>query len=106
MGPIRTTLAVVSIAWAKSAFVLSLVRVTNGWIRSMMWAIFITVNMLAVPMLVLAWLDCDVVGAHVQINEGSCVPLRTILNFGTFYGGKERPKTRRCASDLAVLALC
>ncbi|CAI4214073.1 unnamed protein product [Parascedosporium putredinis] len=50
----------------------------------MMWAIFITVNVLAVPMLVLAWLDCDVVGAHVQINEGSCVPLRTILNFGTF----------------------
>ncbi|KAK4214202.1 hypothetical protein QBC37DRAFT_284397 [Rhypophila decipiens] len=55
---VRATFTITAIAWTKTAFAVTLLRLTEGWVKQVLWFIVITVNLFLGLSAFLPWIKC------------------------------------------------
>ena len=88
---IRVTLAALTSAWAQSALGLSLTRVTEGWMRTLVFAILAMVNLVALSRVFLTWFQCTPASGkwEVSVRITSCVDEKaTEIYYPAFCAGE------------------
>jgi len=86
---VRSTIAVTAISWSKTAFAITLLRLTEGWLRKVVWFIAISTNVALGLAALLPWLQCTPLAAAWDINiKGKCWSYKVIYNVYVVSGGK------------------
>ncbi|KAK5651124.1 hypothetical protein OQA88_13263 [Cercophora sp. LCS_1] len=85
---VRATLTVTAIAWTKTAFALTMLRLTDGWIKTALWFIIITMNIALGITALLFWIPCTPVQKSwtPTIQEGSCWDPTIVIHYNIFSG--------------------
>jgi len=88
---IRTTLALTAAAWTKSAFALTLLRLTEGWMTWLLWFILISMNLALGLSALFPWVHCKPLAKAWTFTmvDGTCWDPDTISNFWVFSGGRK-----------------
>jgi len=55
---VRVTFTMTSMAWTKTAFAVTLLRLTAGWTRSFVWFIIISLNVTTIVSASIPWIRC------------------------------------------------
>lgn len=66
-----------SIAWSKTAFAVTLIRITSGWKRAVLWFLIVTVNIITVAACLISWTDPCNKPFDVPGFGGRCVSIKT-----------------------------
>ncbi|KAB5559648.1 hypothetical protein GE09DRAFT_62430 [Coniochaeta sp. 2T2.1] len=71
---VRITLAVTALAWTKTAFAVTLLRVSEGWMKKLEWFIIISMNILRGLTALFLWIQCTPLRKSwtPSIQEGTC----------------------------------
>jgi len=86
---VRTTFHYMALAWSKTAFGVTLLRLTEGWMRRVVWLIIISVNIVIGVSALLVWLQCSPIQLLWNpLLKGTCWPPNVILNSNFFSGGE------------------
>jgi hypothetical protein len=88
----------VAAAWSKTSFAITLLRISNGWVKWVLWFIIISVNVaLGVSGLIL-WIQCwPLQKLWMPDVEGACWPKLTVERYQTFTTGTWPYTTWGCA---------
>jgi hypothetical protein len=86
---VRATFTVTAIAWTKTAFALTLLRLTEGWIKTALWVINVTMNAALGITALFFWIPCTPVQKSwtPTIQGGSCWDPKIVLDYNIFSGG-------------------
>ncbi|KAK4096182.1 hypothetical protein N658DRAFT_436653 [Parathielavia hyrcaniae] len=83
--------SIISLAWSKTSFALTLLRITSGWTKWVVWFTIVTVNLILGAMAALQWLRCwPVARAWDWHLEGTCIEegvIEAYQTFGAIYSG-------------------
>jgi len=60
----RATVTITAIVWTKTAFAITLLRLTQGWARKTVWFIIVTVNIAMGFSAAIPWIQC------IPLNKG------------------------------------
>jgi hypothetical protein len=86
---LRATFTIIAIAWTKTAFAITLLRLTDGWTKRFVWFIIISMNIALGISGLLRWVGCTPVRkSWTPSVPGTCLPQRVSLNADIFSGGK------------------
>jgi len=89
---VRATITITAIAWTKTAFAITLLRLTEGWVKRLLWFIVGTVNVSLAMSAMLFWIQCTEPLAKSwtpSIREGKCwLDFKTIEQYNIFSGCK------------------
>ncbi|KAK3899150.1 hypothetical protein C8A05DRAFT_37252 [Staphylotrichum tortipilum] len=85
---IRATFTVTAIAWTKTAFAFTLLRLTEGWIKISLWVMIITMNVALGITALFFWIPCTPVQKSwtPSMQEGSCWNPTTMKHYNIFSG--------------------
>lgn len=73
---------------SKTSFALTLVRLSHGWLRGVIWFIIITLNLVLGSAMISMWTKCKPVAKIWNgALDGTCVPGSTIVVFYQFTAG-------------------
>jgi hypothetical protein len=61
-GIVQGSVLILGASWSKTSFALTLVRLTKGWIRVVIWVIIATMNVFFSLTIVIGFVQCDPVG--------------------------------------------
>ncbi|KAK4164281.1 putative integral membrane protein [Cladorrhinum sp. PSN259] len=80
--------SVFAAALSKTSFALTLVRLSHGWLKGVIWIIIVTVNLVLWSAMISMWTKCTPV-QKIWIDgvEGSCISGETIVKFYQFTAG-------------------
>lgn len=85
---VRTTFTVTAASWSKTAFALTLLRISKGWVKWALWFIIVSLNAVMALNAMIAWVSCRPVQASWDITVlGDCLPLNAISVIGYVAGG-------------------
>lgn len=93
----RATITITAIAWTKTAFAITLLRLTEGWVKRSLWFIIVTVNVSLGLSALFFWIQCTEPLAtswtpSMPRTEVSCwLHYETIGKYNIFSGGKFPP---------------
>ena len=66
---------ILGIAWSKTSFGFSILRISTGWMRALIWFIIISMNMVLVANAVMLYAQCTPVRRLFdERSEGTCWP--------------------------------
>jgi hypothetical protein len=86
---IRATLVITATVWTKTAFAVTLLRFTNGWIKKFIWIIIFSMNLAMAVSASMTWLRCrPLPRAWTPSLAGTCDDLRILTGYNMFSGGK------------------
>ena len=106
---VRGTFAITSIVWSKTAFSVTLLRLTDGWTRWLVWYILISTNIALGLSALLPWVQCKPLAAAWDITVvGTCWPKSVGMSYNLFSGGEicVRPeKPTSIFADLPISSL-
>jgi hypothetical protein len=86
---VRATFTVTAIAWTKTAFALTMLRLTDGWIKRALWFIIITMNAALGITALFFWIPCTPVQkSWTPTMQGTCWDPAVVLYYNIFSGGK------------------
>ena len=89
---VRATFAVTAIVWTKTAFAVTLLRLTDGWMKTSLWFIIISMNIAMGITCLLFWIPCTPLEKAWRptryLHAGSCWDANIVLNYSIFLGGK------------------
>lgn len=72
----RATTTLTALAWTKTAFAVSLLRLTMGRTRAFVWFLIVTLNIAMVFSALVPWIQCQPVAKRWRFElEGQCWPL-------------------------------
>ena len=98
---VRGTFAITSIAWSKTAFAITMLRLTEGRVKKFVWFLIISVNLAMGISALMQWIQCTPVKASwdlLGVPNATCWPKKVMLGYNVFSGAWS------AAADL-VLAL-
>ena len=83
---VRGTFSITSIAWSKTSFAITLLRITDGWLKRSVWVILVSVNMVLCIAALLFWVQCTPIQrAWVpDTREGSCRDPKAMVDYNMF----------------------
>ncbi|KAH8881980.1 hypothetical protein GQ53DRAFT_734537 [Thozetella sp. PMI_491] len=71
--------------WSKTSFALTMLRISEGWVRSFIYFVIVTVNLVLGASAVIQWVQCwPPEKIWHPSYPGSCLPNRYILTYNTF----------------------
>ena len=84
----RATITVTAIVWTKTAFALTLLRLTDGWTKRLIWFIIVSMNIAMGLSAMLGWLQCEPLAkAWNPTMEGTCWHPKVLTDYSIFSGG-------------------
>lgn len=84
---VRAVLSLTALAWSKTAFGVTLLRLTKGWMRWAVWGVIITVNLFLGLSAMLFFVQCKPLKAAWDPTvEGECIPNEVLYHFNLFSG--------------------
>ncbi|KAB5513406.1 hypothetical protein GE09DRAFT_1013960, partial [Coniochaeta sp. 2T2.1] len=71
---VRATLSITALAWTKTAFAVTLLRVSEGWMKKLEWFIIISMNIFLGLAALLLWIQCTPLRKTwtPSIQDGTC----------------------------------
>lgn len=77
---VRGTFAITAIVWAKTAFAFTLLRITTGWTRRLVWVIIVSMNVLMGVSAMVFWIQCTPLHKAwtPTLREGKCWPPKVL----------------------------
>ena len=82
---IAGTLSLVAATWSKTSFALTLLRLTEGWMKGLIWFIIITTNIAMGLSALFIWVQCTPVQKSWNpFMEGTCWPPTVIVHYNIF----------------------
>lgn len=80
IGAASGTFTLTAIAWSKTSFALTLLRITTGWLRRAVWVIIISMNIALGVTALVHWVSCRPVHKFwdTSVKEGFCWPMEVI----------------------------
>ncbi|KAK4641831.1 hypothetical protein QC761_504290 [Podospora bellae-mahoneyi] len=67
------TFSILAACWSKTSFAITILRISNGWMKWLVWFIIVTVNLSLGVAIALTWGQCTPIAKIWQPNlEGSC----------------------------------
>ncbi|KAI1880957.1 hypothetical protein JX265_001197 [Neoarthrinium moseri] len=76
---------IVAAALSKTAFAITLLRISSGWQKSFVWFIIASINAVFGVSLLLTWIRCSPVEkAWLVWLQGTCWPYQITVNYNTF----------------------
>ena len=79
---------ILATAWSKTSFGITLLRISNGWVKWFVWFIIISVNVVLGAVGTVHWVQCwPVAKLWTPTMRGTCIPLHYVEDFGTFASG-------------------
>lgn len=82
------TFSIVAIIWSKTSFAITLLRLTDGWMRGLVWFLLVTTNIVLGVSAVLNWAQCTPLEKVWKMSAaGTCWPISTLVNYHIFSGG-------------------
>lgn len=82
--------SILATCWSKTSFALSLLRISTGRMRILIWAIIIGVNLVLGTNGLVQWIQCWPIQKRWYYDmEGSCFPSQIVQNYNTFFAGKQ-----------------
>ncbi|KAK1830623.1 hypothetical protein QBC39DRAFT_104917 [Podospora conica] len=85
---VRGTFAITSIAWSKTGFAITMLRLTDGWVKRFIWFIIVTVNVALGITALLQWVGCTPVQSNWDpaVPQRHCLPGKSVLAYNLFSG--------------------
>ena len=84
---VRATFAITSIAWSKTGFAITLLRLTDGWTKKFVWFLLVTINIFLGLSALFQWVKCTPIQASWDITvQGTCWTEKTQLGYNLFSG--------------------
>lgn len=81
--------SVLAAAWSKTSFALTLIRLSERWMKVMIWFIVITVNGILGTAMLFMWIKCRPIGKiWDETLDGRCIPPETIITLFQWSAGK------------------
>jgi hypothetical protein len=79
----------VATAWSKTSFGITLLRLSNGWVRWLVWFIIISVNLVLGFAAAMMWIQCwPIAKLWTWGMPGTCWPLYIVQNYTMFASSK------------------
>lgn len=92
VAAVRATITITAIAWTKTAFAITLLRLTERWVKKVLWFIIVTVNVSLGLSAMIFWIQCTEPLAKSwtpSITVGKCwLNMKTIEHYNIFSGCK------------------
>lgn len=83
------TFMIIGAAWSKTAFAVTLLRISTGWQKSFIWFIIVSVNAVLGTSAVMTWARCWPVEKLWMMNlAGECWPYKFNVRYNIFTAGK------------------
>ncbi|KAI0408372.1 hypothetical protein F4802DRAFT_409759 [Xylaria palmicola] len=77
--------SILAAALSKSSFALTLLRISNGWVRYVVWFAMITINIVMSLSIIFNFVQCTPVEKNFNVFiPGSCWPRRTLSGYNIF----------------------
>lgn len=97
---VRGTFSITALAWSKTAFAITLLRLTDGWTKKIVWFLIVTINLFLGLSAMLPWLSCTPLkGAWSSVPNTKCWDKSVMLNINLFSGAWS------AAADVALALL-
>jgi len=97
---VRAVFSLTSLAWSKTAFGVTLLRLTNGWMKGVVWFVIITVNISLGVSALLFFVQCTPLAAAWDMTvKGVCMDNKILFHYNVFSGAYG------AAMDFALAAL-
>ncbi|KAK3900422.1 hypothetical protein C8A05DRAFT_35945 [Staphylotrichum tortipilum] len=82
---ITATMSIVASIWSKTSFALTILRLTNGWLRRLVWFLIVTTNVAMGVSALINWIHCTPIQRLWDYQvEGSCWPNNIMLHYDVF----------------------
>ncbi|KAM7197916.1 hypothetical protein V8F20_006364 [Naviculisporaceae sp. PSN 640] len=81
------TFSICSSVWSKTSFALTILRLTDGWLRKAIWAIIITMNLFMAGTALINYIRCsplDKLWDFTGAVPGTCWPMDVVNKYNTF----------------------
>ncbi|KAK1749435.1 hypothetical protein QBC47DRAFT_418920 [Echria macrotheca] len=81
------TLCICASVWSKTSFALTIVRLTDGWLRRLIWVVIVLVNVFMAFTALINFIHCsplDKVWDLTGAVPGTCWPIEVIINYDIF----------------------
>lgn len=79
-------------AWSKTSFGITLLRISGGWARWLVWFLIASVNLVLGASAVVLWVQCwPIAKLFSEAEEGSCWPRVIVEHYQTFCSSKWTP---------------
>ncbi|KAE9366583.1 hypothetical protein N431DRAFT_495054 [Stipitochalara longipes BDJ] len=83
----RATFTIAAISWTKTAFAITLLRLTEGWTRRFIWFVIISTNIALGLSGLLFWVQCTpVVKSWKPSTPGKCLSQSFLIEYAIFGG--------------------
>ncbi len=83
------TFSILAAVWSKTSFAITLLRITQGWTKTVVWWAIITMNIAMHMTALLVWIQCSPVEKSWRpLIEGTCFPIDRIVEYNMFSAGK------------------
>ena len=87
------TFAIIASIWSKTSFALTILRLSQGWMRWFIWFLIILVNVSMGLTALFSFIHCTPVSKTWDITiEGTCWDPKPYLNYNYFSGGNSHPR--------------
>lgn len=92
--------SVLATAWSKTSFAITLLRISNGWVKMFVWFTIITVNLVLGANGTIQWAQCWPVTKLWDASvPGKCLPSEVVKDYNTFVSGKCHHSDESCELD-------
>lgn len=88
---------VFALAWSKTSFALTLLRLMQGWWKGVLWFIIVSMNIFLTLSVIFIWVSCRPLEKLINpAVPGTCWPVQVLVSYATFSGGTYRPQAPLC----------
>lgn len=85
------TQTILAATWGKTAFTITLLRITTGWAKTSVWLVIVTMNIYMLLLVVLGWAQCSPPAKLWELElPGTCLPPEVRPDYNIFSGGEQQ----------------
>lgn len=83
------TFSILAACWSKTSFAITVLRISSGWVKILVWFIIITVNLALGVAVAITWAQCTPFVKIWQPRvEGHCWPKSVQIQYNNFTAGE------------------
>lgn len=84
-GASNLSVSIVAINLTKTSFATTLLPLTNGKTKFIVWGVIVTLTLLAIPIIVMPWIQCKpLLKTYINSIPGECIDKMVSVRFALF----------------------